>query len=283
MGLPVPGVFLAKEEDSGKLLIIDGQQRLRTLQYYYKGLFDKKEFALKSVLPRYEGKTYSQLDREDQLRLNDAIIHATIVRQDQPSEDQSSIYHIFERLNTGGTLLQPQEIRACIFHGKFAELLDTLNDIQEWRKIYGSTSKRLKDQELVLRFLALNFNQDKYARPMNEFLNSFMGANRKLTKYDAKLLSDAFVPTIQVIKEAIGVRAFRPERALNAAVFDSVMVGTAKRLKKGPIKDIKSYSKAYDNLLGDKEYLAATTTATADETNVTTRIKKAEGIFYGVK
>jgi uncharacterized protein with ParB-like and HNH nuclease domain len=46
LGLPVPGVFFAKEADSGKLLIIDGQQRLRTLQYFYNGVFKGKEFAL---------------------------------------------------------------------------------------------------------------------------------------------------------------------------------------------------------------------------------------------
>ncbi len=80
---------------------------------------------------RYEGKTYKTLENEDQLRLNDSIIHATIIRQDEPSDDQSSVYHIFERLNTGGTLLHPQEIRACIFHGPFNDLLAGLNEKKE--------------------------------------------------------------------------------------------------------------------------------------------------------
>jgi len=73
LGLPVPGVFFAKESDSGKLLIIDGQQRLRSLQYFYSGLFKGKEFRLTDVQPRYEGKTYKTLDGEDQLRLNDSV------------------------------------------------------------------------------------------------------------------------------------------------------------------------------------------------------------------
>jgi hypothetical protein len=59
--------------------------------------------------------------------LDDSFIHAAVVKQGEPSEDQSSIYHIFERLNTGGMQLQPQEIRACIFHGPFNELLRELN------------------------------------------------------------------------------------------------------------------------------------------------------------
>jgi uncharacterized protein with ParB-like and HNH nuclease domain len=87
------------------------------------------------------------------------VIHATIIKQDEPSDDQSSVYHIFERLNTGGTQLEPQEIRVCIFHGPFADLLEELNANKEWRAIYGPQSKRIKDQELILRFLALFFSQ----------------------------------------------------------------------------------------------------------------------------
>ena len=70
LGLPVPGVFFAKEADTGKLLIIDGQQRLRTLQYFYQGIFAGKVFALKDVQSRYEGSTYRSLEQEDQVRLS---------------------------------------------------------------------------------------------------------------------------------------------------------------------------------------------------------------------
>ena len=101
--------------------MIDGQQRLRTLQYFYRGIFepDKREFALKGVTPEFEGVTYNSLKDHDRRRLDDSILHATIVRQETPSDDDSSIYHIFERLNTGGIPLNPQEIRATIYHGEF--------------------------------------------------------------------------------------------------------------------------------------------------------------------
>jgi hypothetical protein len=56
------------------------------------------------------------------------IIHATVIRQDEPTEDQSSIYMIFERLNTGGVNLQPQEIRVALYHGELVRVLRTLND-----------------------------------------------------------------------------------------------------------------------------------------------------------
>jgi uncharacterized protein with ParB-like and HNH nuclease domain len=282
LGLPVPGVFFAKESDSGKLLIIDGQQRLRTLQYFYDGLFKGKEFVLKDVQSRYEGRSFKTLEKEDQLRLSDSVIHATIIKQDEPSDDQSSVYHIFQRLNTGGTLLQPQEIRVCIFHGLFADLLEELNDNEDWRTIYGPPSKRLKDQELILRFLAFLFFSHEYTRPMHGFLNKFMGWNKNLNKIDKTQIIKAFLPTITLINKTLGTNAFRPERALNAAVFDSIMVGLAKRLKHGTLKNLKQFTAAYARLLSDKKYIPAIKTNTADETNVSLRIQKATEAFAGL-
>src|SRR5277367_2312529 len=145
LGLPVPGIFLSKEEKTQKLLVIDGQQRLRTLQYFYRGIFadSKREFSLKGVQPQFEGLTYKSLPDEARRRLDDSILHATIVKQEEPSADESSIYHIFERLNTGGVVLRPQEIRACIYHGAFQEELKKLNDNASWRAIYGKISPRM--------------------------------------------------------------------------------------------------------------------------------------------
>jgi hypothetical protein len=282
LGLPVPGVFLARDEPSAKLFIIDGQQRLRSLQFFYSGIIRGKEFFLQGVQQRYEGKTYKTLEQEDQLRLNDSIIHATIIKQDEPSDDQSSVYHIFERLNTGGTLLHPQEIRACIYHGPFNDLLAGLNEIEAWRNVYGAPSNRLKDQELVLRFLALYFSSDNYSRPMKEFLNKFMGSNRFLNRVPANDFHEAFIPTINLIDTVFSSRAFRPERSINAAVYDSVMVGLARRLARGEIRKPQDLNTAYDNLLIDRVYLSTIKTATSDETSVFNRLERATAAFSEV-
>src|SRR5712692_9331427 len=106
LGLPVPGIFLVKEQ-SGRFLVLDGHQRLFTLHAFYDGVIHAEEYRLTSVQERFAGKRYKDLDVEDRRRLDDSIIHATVVRQDEPSEDQSSIYVIFERLNTGGINIQP--------------------------------------------------------------------------------------------------------------------------------------------------------------------------------
>ena len=285
LGLPVPGIFLSKDEPSQKLLVIDGQQRLRTLQWFYEGVFapTKKEFALQGVQSRFEGATYRKLADEDRRRLDDAILHATIVKQEEPSEDQSSVYYIFERLNTGGTALRPQEIRSAIFHGAFNDLLEALNKSDAWRLLYGSIDARMRDRELILRFLALYFFADDYKRPLKAFLNWYMGANRELRLQGKGDLVVAFEPTVDLIATAIGTAAFRPRRGLNAAVCDSVMVGLARRLRAGSVTDKASVIARYGELVGNDEFVAATERSTTDEESVRRRLALATEAFSQVK
>lgn len=279
LGLPVPGIFLSKEPETGKMLVIDGQQRLRTLQYYYRGLFEGREFILQEVQPQFENKSYRTLEEDDRLRLNDSIIHATIIKQDEPTEDESSIFHIFERLNTGGMQLQPQEIRSCIYYGEFCELLHELNEIPSWRQIYGRPSKRLKDNELILRYFALYYFLDKYERPIKEFLNKYMAANRNLKLHNADLLRSKFVTSIDLIAQTIGQRAFRPERALNVSVFDAIMIGITRRLERGALSDPSIFVSKYDELLKTRAFNITTQTGTSDVANVKKRIDLATKMF----
>lgn len=108
MGLPIPSIFLYKEIETNKHLVIDGQQRLRTLQSFYDGTFEEKRFRLVGVRDPWNGRTYSELDPSDQLKIDDAIVHATIFSQDQPQDVLDSIYFVFERINSGGIRLSPQ-------------------------------------------------------------------------------------------------------------------------------------------------------------------------------
>ncbi|MBI4638263.1 MAG: DUF262 domain-containing protein [Candidatus Rokubacteria bacterium] len=281
LGLPVPGIFLSKEEQTQRLMVIDGQQRLRTLEYFYEGIFrpTSREFALQGVQPRFEGATYKHLADEDKRRLDDSILHATIVKQEQPSEDDSSIYYIFERLNTGGLLLHPQEIRAAIYHGPFNDLLKELNQDRAWRSIYGPVSSRMRDQELILRFFALYFRAEHYSRPMKAFLNSYMGANRALRLQDADHLRGVFLPTIDLIAAAIGDRAFKPKRVLNAAVFDAVTVGIARRIERRGQLGADVVANRYNELLTNHLFVGATERSTTDEESVRRRLDVATMFF----
>jgi hypothetical protein len=275
LGLPVPGIFLSKEYESQKLLVIDGQQRLRTLQFFYQGVFadSGREFRLRGLSSQYEGITYSALSDEDRRQLDDSIIHATIVRQDEPSDDNSSIFHIFERLNSGGLQLQSQEIRSAIFQGEFNDLLKELNHEAAWRELFGPLHRRMRDQELILRFFALYFNGDNYSKPMKEFLNQFMGTHRYLEFLDKQDLDGLFTRICRTILMGIGKEAFKPKRAVNAAVYDAVMVGIARRLERGDILDLGNLKRNYTLLIE---------TSTSDEENVRRRIELATKAFESV-
>ena len=286
LGLPVPGVFLARDSDTNKLLVIDGQQRLKSLQFFYEGFFNPKDsdknrrvFKLSKISKRFEGLTYQTLPERDRIQLDDYILHATVVKQESPSSDDTSIYHVFERLNTGGQKLKPQEIREAVYHGSLMNLIDKLNLDSNWRAIYGKTSPRLKDGELVLRFLTFYHNASEYRRPLYEFLNQFSKkyqnpAQEFLAKCEAK-----FTESIAIIFQALGEKAFKPEGSLNAAVFDSVLVAIARRLDAGSITNIEALRLAYEQLLQDQAYRAGTERASADEANVAVRIRRATEIF----
>jgi hypothetical protein len=281
LGLPVPAIFLGKEEDTNKLLVIDGQQRLRSLQHFYKGEFEGgDEFVLQGVASRFEGLSYRTLPEADRRRLDDSIIHAIVVKQDEPEDDNnSSIYLLFERLNTGGSLLHPQEIRACIFHGPLNDLIAELNENTDWRAVYGPENQRMKDRELILRFFTLLFDLGRYSKPMEGALNKYMSSNRRLQRQSRKELVEAFVPTIETISSALGTTAFRPVRAINAAVFDAVMVAVARQqpeIAKATADRIKD---AYFKLLDNPDFKAAYEVSTSSEDRVNARIDIASRYF----
>jgi hypothetical protein len=282
LGLPVPGIFLAREAESNRSLVIDGQQRLKSLQFFYEGLFNKRAFELTGVTKRFKGLSYRTLPDEDRRRLDDSIIHATVVKQERPSQDDSSIYLIFERLNSGATLLQPQEIRAAVYHGRLTETLEALNAIAAWRKIVGPESDRLKDQELILRFFALYFDLENYRKPMKEALNRYTRRNRTLQVNDSDALNLAFVPTIELVARTVGQEAFRPAGNMNAAVFDAVMVGVARRLARGGEPDDGRFKTAYEGLVADEHFRAAYVRSTSDEEQVRRRVEVATEAFARV-
>ncbi|GAA4327738.1 DUF262 domain-containing protein [Pontixanthobacter gangjinensis] len=285
LGLPVPGVFLSKEPVSNKLLIVDGQQRLLSLMFFYDKKFkDGSEFKLVGVQQDLEGKTYDDLNPSDQHRLDDSIIHSTIIKQEVPDDDESSIYQIFERINSGGRPLSPQEIRACIYYGKYNELLvDLAMNNEVWRKLIGGEhNDRLKEEELILRYFSLLFHRSIYQKPMKEFLNKHMALNRNLNIHSAKNLKKVFNNTISYVYEALGKNAFRLQRGVHSAIFDSVMIGVTERIIKKGEPDIDKFKKAYEELIENKEFKKSYTSATSDENSVEIRINLAVEKFMSL-
>ena len=282
LGLPVPGIFLVRDR-SNKLLVLDGQQRLRTLQSYYSGYHGDRRYKLNQVQKQFEGKGYEDLDDEDRRRLDDSIIHATVLRQEHPAGSQDAVYSIFERLNTGGSPLQPQEIRVALYNGPFLRAISELNEDSNWRALYGPKSPRFKDQELILRVFALYENPENYSRPVKTYLNHYLADNQERIGKDFEPLSGLFRDTSAAINLNIGSRAFRPVRPVNAAVLDAVMVGVMKRISNGPIQDGDSMRRVYDGLVSNHDFSAATTSSTAAEESVKTRLRLATDAFADIK
>lgn len=279
LGLPVPGIFLSKENGSNRLLVVDGQQRLLSLSFFYEKLFKGKEFALVGVQDDLEGKTYDSLKSSDKLRLDDSIIHATVFKQDEPDDDNSSIYQIFERINSEGRALSPQEIRACIYYGKYNEFLKQLTQNDNWRFIIGGEhNDRLKEEELILRFFSLLYDLDEYKKPMKDFLNKRMAANRNFEVHPENKLRSIFELTLECVASALSDKAFRLQRGLHTAIFDSAMVGIAKSLLEGKTCD-SSLKGKYELLLQNPKYLAEIASSTSDENTVLKRVKLATETF----
>lgn len=302
LGIPVPPIFLFVRSD-GKHWVVDGQQRLKSIAFFISGLFgdptdgSRDEFRL--ILDEgspYNGKTYAELEATDPLayrRLNNAVLRSLVVKQLKPNDD-TSIYHIFERLNTGGTSLVGQEIRNCIYHGSFNDLLLRLNNppgkksslpqewkdsVANWRAILGKpkADTRQRDVELILRFFALHDDADSYKKPMKDFLNSYMNRMRNAGKETIDSHGRLFQKTVNAIQKSLGPKPFHIHAGLNSAVFDSVFLAFASNLNRVP-RDIKA---RFAKLKKDATYTKYVTAATTDDMIVPKRVARAKSVLFG--
>ena len=139
------------------------------------------------------------------------------------------MYHVFERLNTGGTFLTNQEVRNCVYIGSFNELLHALNQLDSWRLILGKPKpdSRQRDIELILRFLSLSDPAWGYQSPMKDFMSRYMSSHKNASD---KFLSDIrrrFESTCRTVISKLGEKPFHLKRGINSAAMDAVMVAIA--------------------------------------------------------
>ncbi len=152
----------------------------------------------------------------------------------------------------------------------------------KWRALYGPKSKRLKDVELILRFMAFYEKGNAYQSPMKHFLNDYMKEKRNLTDEQLQNMGDIFSETVGFVRNSLGKRAFRPDRSLNTAVFDSVATALAHRLAMGDVPDAAEASAAYETLLANPRFVEGYIRSTADEENVKKRMEEAANAFAGI-
>lgn len=270
-GLPVPPVFFYID-DQNRNLVIDGQQRIMTIVYFMEGYFGKESthgrrqvFRLAGLGDKnpYENKKFNDLSDSDQRKLKQSVLRAVNIRQLNPIGESTSAYHIFERLNTGGTPLRPQEIRNCVFMGNFSEMLKDANKDKNWRKILGKPliDKHQKDVELLLRIFSLVGSDKKYEKPMKEFLNKSMKQHESGATEKTKKFFSAFPKVTKAVIETLGENPFHLRGPLNVSALDSVMCVLIENDKFLKNIDLKS---SFNSLIEDKDFEYSTSINTTD-------------------
>jgi hypothetical protein len=312
IGLPVPQIFLY-EESRNKFLVIDGQQRLMSLYYFIKGRFPRKEqrIALREIFDKEGGIPVSVLQDDEYFvkfnlqlpeqlpespnklsRLNYSTleeykttfdlrtIRNVIIKQNLPADDDSSIFEIFNRLNSGGVNLTPQEIRSSLYHSRFYEALHKLNANDKWRVLLGLPlpDLNMKDFEILLRGFAMFMEGNGYRPSMAKFLNRFSQRCRSLNDERITVLSDLFLAFIESCSQ-LPPKAFygRNSGKFNILLFEAIFAAQCEALSGGhgaaldPLK--------VDRLKEDPEFVEATQKSTTDRTNVLLRLSRAKELL----
>lgn len=278
-GFPVPGIVLVQQVDK-RYLVLDGQQRLSSLASFYTGKHDGQIFSLKNVAPEFQGLTYEKLSESQRRMLDNTFIQAIVVKTDGTPASLESIYQVFERLNSGGTQLTGHEIRVALYAGQLIDFVAKLNQVTSWRTLYGGVSPRLRDQELILRIIALFVSPGTYKRPMKKFLNDFAANNRDCTNLQTQYLTELLDSACIILNNTVGSQAFRYLKQVNVALTEAVMVGLMRRLEVGdPQPASQAVADALSSLAHDNKFVESITRATADEEGVKYRLAFATKAF----
>lgn len=314
LGLPIPQIFLY-EESRNRFLVIDGQQRLMSIFYFIKQRFPRKEkrveirrifgeygyipeeilgnddyfkkfnLSLPDPIPgnknRFHGINYSTLG-DLKLSFDMRTVRNVIVKQNLPQNDDSAVFEIFNRLNSGGVNLTPQEIRASLYHSKFYDMLFKINNDNRWRKILDSLEADLhaRDVEILLRSFAMLVGGEKYKPSMLKFLNAFSNDCKKLGQDDISYLQGLFYSFLESAKELPDRIFFSARNRFATLFFEAIFVVVAA----DAYREKKFISEKLDpekikQVFSDEAFNDASQTDTASAANVKTRLARAKAIM----
>lgn len=291
LDIPLPVIYLAEEED-GTENVIDGQQRLTSFFAFLDGVFpDGKDFKLSGmkVFSELNGKTYSEIDEIHQDKIRYSKIRSIIFKKESDKDLQ---FEVFERLNTGAVSLNDQEIRNCIYRGKFNDLLKDLAQDPIFKSLLGQKGpdKRMNDVGLVLRFASFYFNTYLNYKPsIKKFLNKTMEKYRDISDEDATQLTNAFKKTTATIQSLLGEHAFKrfypgelgkhngrwEQKRFNTSLYDILMDSFAKADKNNVYQNLDSIREAFIDLMSnDDAFVKSILLSTSSKQAVTLRFDK---------
>jgi Protein of unknown function DUF262/HNH endonuclease len=295
LDVPIPIVYLSEETD-GKELVIDGQQRLTAFFSFIDGLFpDGKSFKLTGlrVLDELNNKSYKELRENLQDKIRYYQIRAITILYDSHPDLK---FEIFERLNTGAVPLNDMELRNCIYHGEYMELLKQLATNSDFMLLLGlkGANARMHDVELVLRFAAFyHATYLKYQPPMKRFLNRDMEKYQHITKAEAEELRTVFKNSVQIVKSLFGDSAFKrfyagtkvnpngnwETKQFNASLYD-VMMGVFWNKEKNSVYSVlDSLREGFiDLMVSNQEFVDAILIGTSEQGKVRKRFLLAEAL-----
>jgi len=314
IGLPVPQIFLY-EEARNKFLVIDGQQRLMSIYYFIKQRFPKKQkraelrtiFEKKGKIPeeifnndayftkfnlhlpeqvpgqknRFNKLNYSTLG-EYKTSFELRTIRNVIVKQLSPQDDDSAIYEIFNRLNSGGINLKPQEIRMSLYHSEFLNMLARINTLPKWRDLVGmgNADIHMKDIEFILRGFAMLIKGKNYVAPMTKFLNSFARNTNKFKAETIRYFENLFVSFLNSCDSLSRSDFVISSNRFSITLFESIFVGTCYNFfKNQQVVQGKIDVSSIKALKEDKKFQEAITGKTTNTKLVKQRLTIAKDII----
>ncbi|MBR5799858.1 MAG: DUF262 domain-containing protein [Lachnospiraceae bacterium] len=315
LGLPIPQVFLY-ERGKNNFYVIDGQQRLLTIYFFVKQRFPNKagrdilrdyltgeekinadvlaqdkyfsNFSLKLTSPvPTETNKFNNLKYEtlgDYKHIFDYLrtIRTVVIKQNEPDDQDSSMYEIFNRLNTGGQNLTQQEIRMSLFYSDFYAMVLKLNKNEKWRQILGQETAdvHFKDLEIIVRSFAMLFYHEKYQATMNRFLNKFSKMTNRFEKEDVDYLEQVFLKFIESCSDLKEKSFCSASGKFSISFFESVFVATCENSFKSKLfVEGKITQESLEALKSDVEYINACKESMSSKKNVETRMSRAKEII----
>lgn len=258
LGLPIPIIFVAENKD-GRLEIVDGSQRIRTLSAFLSGDLTLEGLDKLSLLNNLK---FQDLSISRQRKINNTPIRM-IVLSDKTSETVKN--DLFDRINRGSDLLLNMEKRKGIYKGKFNDFIyDKCAKLELLKKLAPLSKvveKRQEHEELILRFFALADNYPKYKtqyQGIGTYLDEYMNAkNSTFTSEEADEKYTSLIKVLEFVNENFE-NGFSKKRnqGVSRVFFEAISVGTFLALKEKP--NLKANKSNIQNWIRDKEFKAIT-------------------------
>ncbi len=287
---PLPA-FYFDGSDNNKWLVVDGLQRLCSLRNFV--ILKKLKLRGLEFLNKLEGLGFDELPRTLQRQIEEAQITAYIINPGTPDEVK---FNIFKRINTGGLILNSQEIRHALNQGISSTFVAQLAELNEFKEAtdYALKPDRMMDREFVTRFIAFYlYPHTEYLPDLDTFMNKAMGDIKKLTQSELDRITSDFVNSMSLARTIFNNWAFRkadkyPEKRkpLNKALFEVWSVTLAKlndddRSRIMQMKD-KVFNESINLIKSDSEFFASITTSTGNKSSVNYRFNKIEKIIQEI-